>query len=228
MGEGIVLVIEDDETIGAGLRTALEAEDYRVTWCPTGAGGIDAAGRAVHDLVLLDLGLPDLDGVEVCRQLRREHPALTIVVLTARADEASVVGALDAGADDYLIKPFRVAELLARIRAHRRRPVGVRVEVGEVIALGGLHIDTGSRRAWSNGTELYLRAKEYDLLCLLARSAGQVLTRERIMCTVWDTNHHGSTKTLDMHVSALRRKLGHDHPVTITTLRGVGYRMEAP
>jgi DNA-binding response OmpR family regulator len=228
MGEGIVLVIEDDETIGAGLRTALEAEDYRVTWCTTGGAGIDAAGRAVHDLALLDLGLPDLDGVEVCRWLRHEHPALTIVVLTARADEASVVGGLDAGADDYLIKPFRVAELLARIRAHRRRPMGARTEAGEVIALGGLHIDTGARRAWSDGSELDLRAKEYDLLCVLARSAGQALTRERIMCTVWDAQYHGSGKTLDMHVSALRRKLGTDPPVTITTLRGVGYRMEAP
>ena len=121
-----------------------------------------------------------------------------------------------------------MAELLARIRAHRRRPAGVRVDAGEVVALGGLHIDTGARRAWSNGTELDLRAKEYDLLCVLARSAGQALTRERIMCTVWDANFHGSTKTLDMHVSALRRKLGDDPPVTITTLRGVGYRMEAP
>jgi DNA-binding response OmpR family regulator len=228
MGEGIVLIIEDDETIGAGLRTALEAEDYRVDWCTSGGAGIEAAGRAVHDLALLDLGLPDLDGVEVCRRLRQDHPALTIVVVTARADEASVVSGLDAGADDYLIKPFRVAELVARIRAHRRRPVGVRVEVGGVIVLGALHIDTGARRAWSDRAELDLRAKEYDLLCVLARSAGQALTRERIMLTVWDAHYHGSTKTLDMHVSALRRKLGDDPPVTITTLRGVGYRLEVP
>jgi DNA-binding response OmpR family regulator len=200
MGEGIVLVVEDDEIIGAGLGTALQAEGYRVTWCTSGATGVAAAESAAHDLVL--------------------------VVLTARADESSVVSALDAGADDFLTKPFRVVELLARIRAHRRRPVGARAELGELIEVGGLRIDVGARRVWSSGVELDLRNKEFDLLCVLARSAGQAMTRERIMCTVWDVRYQGSTKTLDMHVSALRRKLGDDPPATITTLRGVGYRLE--
>jgi DNA-binding response OmpR family regulator len=176
--------------------------------------------------VLLDLGLPDLDGVEVCRRLRAQVPMTTIVILTARSDEIDVVLGLDAGADDYVTKPFRLAELLARVRAHLRR---ARPDDGERMKVGDLDVDVAARRASLGAHDLELRAKEFDLLALLVGEAGRVLTRERIMAEVWDEHWYGSTKTLDMHISSLRRKLGDGGGAPrITTLRGVGYRLEAP
>jgi len=223
-----VLVVEDDVTLGGGLREALAAQGYGVSWARTGAEAIELATGGPADLVLLDLKLPDLDGVEVCRRLRARFPALRIVMLTARRDEVDVVVGLDAGADDYLTKPFGLAELLARLRAHSRSLEQHR-PAARLVA-GDLELDRAARRAWRAGRELDLRPKEFDLLALLLSEAGSVVTRERIMAEVWDEHWFGSTKTLDMHIAALRRKLSEHGPASggITTLRGVGYRMELP
>jgi DNA-binding response OmpR family regulator len=175
---------------------------------------------------VLDLGLPDVDGVELCRRLRDVGEQMTIVMLTARAEEIDVVLGLDAGADDYLTKPFRLSELLARVRAHLRRHErkdahAPRVEVGALL------VDRAARRARHAGHELELRPKEFDLLTLLASEAGRVVTRERIMSAVWDENWFGPTKTLDQHMASLRHKLAAcGCEDAITTLRGVGYRLE--
>jgi DNA-binding response OmpR family regulator len=229
-----VLVVEDDGTIGRGLSQALSGQGYLVRWAPTGADALQAVSEEPPDLVLLDLGLPDADGVEVCRRIRDAGPRATIVILTARSEEIDVVVGLDAGADDYLTKPFRLAELLARVRAHLRRS-GPVSSSGRLRA-GDLELDPAARRVWLGGNELDLRPKEFDLLALLVSCAGQAVTRERIMSEVWDEHWFGSTKTLDMHVSALRKKFGETGDGAgrfggasrITTLRGVGYRLELP
>jgi DNA-binding response OmpR family regulator len=222
-----VLVVEDDATLGGGLRQALDAHGYQASWARTGAEALELA-HDPYDIVLLDLTLPDLDGVEVCRRLRAGRPRLAIVMLTARREEIDVIVGLDAGADDYLTKPFRLGELLARIRAHARR-LGPDVPA-ERLAVGDLALDRAARRVWLAGRELELRPKEFDLLALLMDEAGRAVPRERIMAEVWDEHWFGSTKTLDMHIAALRRKLGEqpERPGRITTLRGVGYRLERP
>ena len=225
-------MVEDDETIGSLLREGLSAHGHDVTWARGGRSALRDATVAHFDLVLLDLGLPDLDGVEVCRQLRQKQPGSVIVMLTARKDEMDVVVGLEAGADDYLTKPFRFAELRARVHAHLRRgPTRVFPEQ-PIEAVGGLTVDTAARRAQLGGVEVPLRAKEFDLLARLAASPGVALSRETLMSDVWDEHWSGSTKTLDVHVAALRRRLdetaaAHDTaPVRITTLRGHGYRLE--
>jgi DNA-binding response OmpR family regulator len=224
MGGIRILVVEDDVTLGDGLRQALTTQGYQVSWAQTGAEALDLA-RDPHNLVLLDLKLPDLDGIQVCRRLRAAYPTLAIVMLTARREEIDVVVGLDAGADDYLTKPFRLGELLARIRAHARRLEST--SAAGRLAVGDLELDRAARRAWLAGRELDLRPKEFDLLALLMAEAGRAVERERIMAEVWDEHWFGSTKTLDMHIVALRRKLG-GHDGRISTLRGVGYRLELP
>ncbi|MEY2448806.1 MAG: hypothetical protein QOH79_2282 [Acidimicrobiaceae bacterium] len=220
----IVLLVEDDTKIGKGVAQALETSGYEVDWHTTGRAALDAAMSRPPALVLLDLGLPDGDGVDVCTQLRAAIPSTTIVILTARTDEIDIVVGLDAGADDYITKPFRLGELLARIRAHLRRPHG---DGGETFVVGPLTVDMASRRVLCEGAEVELRPKEFDLLALLSGNAGRAMPRERIMEEVWDEHWFGSTKTLDMHISALRRKLSEcSDEVVITTLRGVGYRLE--
>ena len=221
MSQPSVLLIEDDDAIATGLGRALEAQGYRVRRLDRGAPAVDEA-RPEVGLVILDLGLPDVDGIEVCRRLRRARPELAVLILSARDRELDVVAGLDAGADDYLVKPFRLSELLARVRAHLRRAEVEPVAEGSLEA-GGVTIDLAARQAWSGADELRLRPKEYDLLRLLVEQAGRVITRERIMSEVWDTEWMGSTKTLDMHVLSLRQKLGAG---AISTLRGVGYRFE--
>jgi DNA-binding response OmpR family regulator len=159
----------------------------------------------------------------VCRTLRLGHPDLAILILSARDQELDIVAGLDAGADDYLVKPFRLSELLARVRAHLRRSHATDADPSQRLEAGGVVLDPGARRAWCGGAELDLRPKEFDLLALLVAQAGRVVSRERIMREVWDTDWFGSTRTLDTHVLALRRKL---HSEAITTLRGIGYRFE--
>ncbi|MDN4175603.1 response regulator transcription factor [Nocardioides sp. SOB77] len=224
-----VLVIEDDALIGASLQRALEASGYIAEWANDGAQGLEAARSSVPDLVLLDLGLPDSDGVELARVLLTLHPSLPVVMLTARAEEADVVTGLHAGAVDYVIKPFRLAELLARVQAHLRAAER-RDQTARVVTVGDLRVDLGARRLWVSGHEVELRAKEFDLLARLARDAGQVVTRQQLLADVWDEHWFGSTKTLDVHVAGLRRRLG-EQPGSgsrITALRGVGYRLETP
>ncbi|MPZ87742.1 MAG: response regulator [Nitriliruptorales bacterium] len=223
-----VLLVEDDDGIATPLSAALRGDGYQVLRAPTGR---EALARASEDTgaIVLDLGLPDLDGVEVCRRLRAIVPGVPVLMLTARTSEADIVVGLDAGADDYVTKPFRLAELLARLRALLRRAGGrVGAEGSSVVGIQDVRVDRAAHRAWRGDEELGLSAKEFDLLALLVEHAGTVLTRERIMERVWDTNWLGSTKTLDMHVSWLRRKLGDDvsQPRYVTTIRGVGFRFE--
>jgi DNA-binding response OmpR family regulator len=218
------MIVEDDEGIRVPLARALEREGYSVDGVGDGEDALRLAGAddAEHDLVIIDVGLPGIDGLEVCRRMRALNPTIPILFLTAQDAELDIVDGLDAGADDYITKPFRVSELLARVRAHLRRRTPDLTEAGDV------RIDPSARRAWHAGSELELSPKEFDLLALLVREAGRVVSRERIMAEVWDENWFGSTKTLDMHVSWLRRKLGDDasDPSHIRTIRGVGLRFE--
>ena len=225
-------MVEDDETIGSLLRQGLSAHGHEVTWARGGRSALRDATVGRFDLVLLDLGLPDLDGVEVCRQLRLRQPGCVIVMLTARKDEMDVVVGLEAGADDYLTKPFRFAELRARVHAHLRRGPTRTAREQPVESIGTLTVDTAARRCWLGDTEVPLRAKEFDLLARLAADSGVAVSRGTLMSDVWDEHWSGSTKTLDVHVAALRRRLdetaatGGTAPVVITTLRGYGYRLE--
>ncbi|MGB9183930.1 MAG: response regulator transcription factor [Solirubrobacteraceae bacterium] len=222
MDDPSILIVEDDEAIANGLVRVLEGQGYTVGRLGSGSGALRAAGPPVG-LVILDLGLPDVDGLDVCRRLRAAHPQLAILILTARDHELDIVGGLDAGADDYLVKPFRLSELLARIRSHLRRASPDGRDDEPPIQVGDLRLDRAARRVWLGPEELFLRPKEFDLLSLFVTNPGIALTRARIMESVWETSWLGSTKTLDTHVLALRNKLG---PDAIVTLRGVGYRFE--
>jgi DNA-binding response OmpR family regulator len=221
-----LLVVEDDAEIGELLRSSLALHGHEVALAGDGRAALASAQADRPDLVLLDLGLPDLDGLEVCRRLRLLHPDAVIVMLTARAREMDVVVGLEVGADDYLTKPVRLAELVARVRAHLRRAAPV-TRQDAPLAVGALSIEVGARRVVLHGRELELRPKEFDLLVRLAEEAGSVVTREVLMSDVWDEHWHGSTKTLDVHVAALRRKLGAAPGCRIVTLRGYGYRLDA-
>jgi DNA-binding response OmpR family regulator len=225
----VILLVEDDEAIAAPLARALQSQGYVVRSAGSAALALDLSLEApAPDLVLLDLGLPDLDGVQVARHLRERLPQAVIVMLTARGAEVDVVVGLDAGADDYVTKPFRLGELLARVRAHLRR--GVVDERAAPTVVGGVLVDPSARRCTAFGVEVPLRPREFDLLAELLRRAGEAVSRDDLMTNVWDAHWYGSTKTLDMHVSALRRKLGAAgvDPSVITTLRGFGYRYEVP
>ncbi|MBO1750973.1 response regulator transcription factor [Actinotalea sp. BY-33] len=220
-----VLLAEDDPAIAEPLARALGREGYDVVVQGTGQGAIEAAPAA--DMVILDLGLPDMDGLDVARWIRGQGLSTPVLVLTARADEVDLVVGLDAGADDYVTKPFRLAELLARVRALLRRTHADGLEEDEVHAQN-VRMDLAAHRAFQGERELHLTAKEFELLRVLVREAGSVVPREQLMRQVWDSDPTGSTKTLDMHVSWLRRKLGDDanDPRYISTVRGMGFRFE--
>jgi DNA-binding response OmpR family regulator len=225
MGADGILIVEDDDAIAGGLVRVLDSQGYEVRRIARGVPAVAEASDAVG-LVILDLGLPDIDGITVCRRLRSSRPDLAILILSARDQELDVVAGLDAGADDYLIKPFRLSELLARVRAHLRRTAAApSADADRVLTAGELTVDVTARRAFAGDQELSLRPKEFELLALLVACAGKAVTREQIMREVWNTDWMGSTKTLDNHVLSLRHKLGAD---AITTLRGVGYRLERP
>jgi two-component system response regulator RegX3 len=215
-----VLVVEDEEAIAEPLAEGLRREGYDVTIAPTGS---EALAAEAADLVLLDLRLPDMDGLDVCRRLR-ERSDVPIIVVTARGEEADRVVGLELGADDYVVKPFGLRELIARIRAVTRRSERSRATDG-ALRIGGLAIDERRRGATINGDALDLTAKEFDLLLALARDPGAVVSRSQLLQDVWNTAWHGSTKTIDVHVAALRRKLG-DRDL-IETVRGVGFRLRA-
>jgi DNA-binding response OmpR family regulator len=227
-----LLMVEDDQTIGQAIESNLRLHGYEVCWASTGAEALAHSSQSEFDLVLLDLGLPDLDGVGLCRRLRALEPQAVLVILTARQDEMDVVVGLEAGADDYLTKPVPLAELQARVRAHLRRgPVVAPSE--PAITVGALRVNTAARRVSLAGREVPLRAKEFDLLARLAEAPGTAVSRDTLMTEVWDAHWYGPTKTLDVHIAALRRKLADSAPSEstiprISTLRGHGYRLEAP
>jgi DNA-binding response OmpR family regulator len=213
-----VLLVEDDRDIAEPLARALGREGYEISTAGDGRVAVQTVLDTPPDLIILDIGLPGMDGLDVCRHVREAQPQVPILMLTARDGELETVAGLDAGADDYITKPFRLSELLARVRAALRR-----VAPAELVA-GDVRIDEASRQAWREDRLLDLSPKEFDLLALLVREAGKVVTRERIMDEVWDVNWFGSTKTLDMHMSWLRKKLG--DPPRIATVRRVGFRFE--
>ena len=222
-----VLLAEDDPAIAEPLARALTREGYSVVVQGTGQGAIDAAPGV--DLVVLDLGLPDMDGLDVARAIRSQGLTTPVLVLTARADEVDLVVGLDAGADDYVTKPFRLAELLARVRALLRRTHG-EVETDEELRAQDVRVDVSAHRAFQGEHELHLTTKEFELLRVLVANAGSVVVRDSLMREVWGSELVGSTKTLDMHVSWLRRKLGESaqEPIYLHTVRGVGVKLAAP
>jgi two-component system, OmpR family, response regulator RegX3 len=227
-----VVVIEDETSIADPLRSALEREGYRVELAATGNGGLAAVRREPPDIVLLDLMLPDVDGRDVCRAIRADS-SVPIIMLTARGLETDRVVGLELGADDYLVKPFGTAELMARMRAVLRRSEGAPEAVmaaGGQLEIGDVRLDHATRTVTVGATPLPLPRREYDLLHLLMQHAGVVLARDRLMNEVWGADWFGSSKTLDVHVASLRRRLGEDaaHPRHIHTVRGVGFRFAAP
>jgi two-component system, OmpR family, response regulator RegX3 len=217
-----VLLVEDETSISEPFSNALAREGFVPVVAATVAAARAAFAEEQPDIVLLDLMLPDGDGRELARELRT-HSQVPIIMLTARGSEVDRVLGLELGADDYVVKPFGAAEVIARIRAVLRRS---RPEPAARLSVGEVAIDVAARQAWLGERELALTRKEFDLLARLARSAGQVVTREDLMSDVWDENWFGSTKTLDVHMTALRRKLGEDPaaPRRIQTVRGVGFR----
>lgn len=216
-----VLLVEDDDRVVDALVPALQRMHLHVRRAGTAAEALQHVDGV--DLVLLDMGLPDQDGLALCRQVRRRLD-VPIIAVTARRDEAAVVSALRAGVDDYVTKPYRLAELLARIDAVMRRAGQQPAELVE--QLGEVHLDHGSRRVTVSGEEVSLTRKEFELLSMLVQAAGDVVTREMLMEAIWDTAWVGSSRTLDVHVSALRSKLG--RPGLVATVRGVGYRIAVP
>jgi DNA-binding response OmpR family regulator len=217
-------VVEDDESIGRAVVDALTAHGYLVELCADGASAAAALADVAADLVLLDAGLPDIDGFRLCRQMRESYPDLPILLVTARDSEIDVVVGLDAGANDYVTKPFSMNILLARVRAHLR--TAEPQDPDAAIEVGSLRVEPASYVTTIDGAPVELRPREFQLLVVLSRAAGRVVTRERLLADVWDLHWETSTKTLDMHVLALRRKLG--QAIEIATVRGVGYRLVVP
>jgi DNA-binding response OmpR family regulator len=221
-----VLVVEDEEDIAFPLVRTLEREGYEVTWVETGAGALaELAGKSGPraDVVILDLGLGDMDGLDVCREARSAGFDGGIMIVTARAGELDRVVGLDYGADDYLAKPFGLAELQARVRALLRRTAGRSAPVEG----GGLRIDIAAHRVYAEDREIPLTGKEFEVLALLASERGKVVPRERLMAEVWDENWFGSTKTLDVTIGRLRSKLeAASVSDKVVAVRGVGFRLE--
>lgn len=220
-----VLIVEDDNGIADSLVRALTGSGYQVHLCRNAAEAM-IQPLSQFDAVLLDLGLPDMDGLDLCRLFRNTNSTIPIIMLTARGSETDIVVGLDAGADDYLVKPFRLAELFARLRANTRK--GNQRSESPLLEVGDLTIDMDARRVHLDGVEIELRVKEFDLLVFLVQNVGRAVTRTEAMESVWDEHWYGSTKTLDVHIAALRHRLGESGPEDsrITTLRGVGYRFE--
>jgi DNA-binding response OmpR family regulator len=219
-----VLLVEDDDPVAESLQRGLARYGFTVEWVRSGS---EALAAPAPDLVLLDLGLPDMDGLDVCRELR-SRGNVPIIVISARSEEVDRVVGLEIGADDYVSKPFGIREVIARMRAVLRRVGAAPADepeptTGRVALSPRLMIDRRARRVHLDGAEVALAPKEYDLLAFLSEEPGAVFTREQIMEAVWDANWFGSTKTLDVHIGALRRKLG--DVIAVEAVRGVGFRL---
>lgn len=223
-----ILLVEDDDGIALPLTRALEREQYAVERVSTGQAALASAATGRFPLVVLDLGLPDGDGLDVCRQAREDGYTGAVLILTARGSEIDRVVGLDVGADDYMAKPFSLAELLARVRALLRRQNGPSTApVPQPQTAPGLRVDPRSRQAFVADAVLPVTAKEFDVLAELDGVRGDVVTREHLMDRVWDENWFGSTKTLDVTVARLRHKLADSGaPAQIVTVRGIGFRLE--
>jgi DNA-binding response OmpR family regulator len=230
-GRRTILLVEDEPAIAEPLVESLEREGFALEVAGTVASALEQTARLRPDLVLLDLMLPDGSGFDVCREVRRTSQ-VPIIMLTARGDEADRVIGLELGADDYVAKPFSAREVVARVRAVLRRAhaVAAPADGDGPLEIGDVRLDPATRSVTFGGEHLDVTRKEFDLLRLLMGSAGSVVTRERLIDEVWDVNWFGSTKTLDVHVSGLRRKLGDDSaaPRYIHTVRGVGFMFAAP
>jgi two-component system, OmpR family, response regulator RegX3 len=228
-GRRTILMVEDEQSITEPLSEALAREGFDAEVAGTAARALELAGQAAPDLVLLDVMLPDGSGYDVCRELRAAS-RVPIIMLTARGEETDRIVGLELGADDYIVKPFSAREVVARIRAVLRRSDDQSPQADGPIEIGPLRLDRARRGAALDGDELDLTRKEFELLELLMSEAGSVITRERLIDEVWDVNWFGSTKTLDVHVSGLRRKLGDSSrsPRFIHTVRGVGFRFAGP
>jgi two-component system response regulator RegX3 len=212
-----ILLVEDEDSIAEPLAVGLRREGFEVERAATAAGALAAAPA---DCVLLDLRLPDEDGYAVCRKLR-ERSRVPIIMVTARGEEVDRVVGLELGADDYVVKPFGLRELIARIRAVTRRAGAERTD--ERLTAGALEVDRRRRRALVDGRPLELTAKEFDLLAALAEDPGAVVTRDQLLQRIWGVGWYGQTKTIDVHIASLRRKLG--DPTLIETVRGIGFRL---
>jgi DNA-binding response OmpR family regulator len=225
-----VLFVEDEESISSPFASALVREGFDPVVCGSLSEARAAWGSSEFDLVLLDLMLPDGDGRDFARELRGTGSEVPIIILTARGTELERVVGLELGADDYVVKPFSGAEVIARMRAVLRRVKPAAPAVAPELVVGPLRVELGSRRVWLSGDELALSRKEFDLLVELMSHAGEVVTREDLISRVWDENWFGSTKTLDVHVGWLRGKLGDDaaSPRWVHTVRGVGFRFTGP
>ena len=221
-----ILLVEDDPSVAASVIDGLENASMDVTHVSTGKDAIEMAKSTSPDLILLDLGLPDIDGQDVCRTIR-ETSITPIIILSARSEEIDRVLALEFGADDFMVKPFGMRELVARIRAVARRTGSVDASsTTGTQEIGPVSIDRRTQRVFVNGEDVYLTPKEFDLLAYLATDPGAVYRRNDIMSEVWDTNWYGTTKTVDAHVAALRKKLGNQD--WIEAVRGVGFRLGIP
>jgi DNA-binding response OmpR family regulator len=220
-----ILIVEDEPTLAQALRYNLEREGYRVTLASQGQEALDAFHLRHPDLVILDLILPDMDGLEVCRALRR-HSSVPILILTARGEETDRVVGLELGADDYMVKPFSMRELVARVRALLRRAQSSPPD--EVLVSSDLRLDLRRREAYRGGMPLPLRPKEFDLLAFFMRHRGRALSREEILTHVWGVDVAVDTRTVDVHVRWLREKVENvpSKPTRIITVRGLGYRFE--
>jgi DNA-binding response OmpR family regulator len=224
-----VLVVEDEEDIAFPLVRTLEREGYEVVRVESGETALDFVAANPTEVMILDLGLPDMDGLEVCQKARAGGYAGAILIVTARAGELDRVVGLDYGADDYLSKPFGLAELQARVRALLRRTAAPATAGSDEPSPDELHVDQAARRVFWRGTEVMLTGKEYDVLDILVAHRGKVVARDRLMADVWDENWYGSTKTLDVTVGRLRHKLdGAGVTERIVAVRGVGFRLEGP
>jgi DNA-binding response OmpR family regulator len=220
--DATILLVEDDVEIGGQMCMSLETNNYRARWCVTGLSALRAMDEHKPDLILLDVGLPDMDGFALCRELRALRKEMPIVIVTAADSDIDVVMGLDSGASDYVTKPFTSEVLLARIRAHLRQ-VTLRPDTTNVIH-HNLVVSPDSITVTCHGTLVDLRLREFELLLYLCRTAGRVVTRRELFAEIWDVRWANHSKTLDMHIHALRSKLGDE--IHISTIRGVGYRLE--